>query len=123
MARAIALLLIAFAIFPITALAKEYIVGVADGWNSEVDYYAWLDGKTFYVGDVLVFNYHRDEHNVLEVNSTGYDQCVASPNKGAHDSGNDKKTFKTHGNKYYICEWHCNYSGQKLKVPVLSKKL
>lgn len=71
----------------------------------------------------IVFNYHRDEHNVLEVNSTGYDQCVASPNKGAHDSGNDKKTFKTHGNKYYICEWHCNYSGQKLKVPVLSKKL
>lgn len=53
MARAIVLLLIAFAIFPITALAKEYIVGDADGWNSEVDYYAWLDGKTFYVGDVL----------------------------------------------------------------------
>ncbi|CAL9006933.1 unnamed protein product [Prunus brigantina] len=111
MARAIGLLLIAFAIFPITALAKEYIVGDADGWNSEVDYYAWLDGKTFYVGDVL------------DVNSTGYDQCVASPNKVAHDNGNDKITLKTHGNTYYTCEWHCNCSGQKLKVPVLSKRL
>ncbi|PQM41955.1 mavicyanin-like isoform X2 [Prunus yedoensis var. nudiflora] len=52
MALAIALLLIAFLIFPIIALAKEYIVGDADGWNSEVDCYAWLDGKTFYAGDV-----------------------------------------------------------------------
>ncbi|KAL6290098.1 hypothetical protein ACE6H2_007608 [Prunus campanulata] len=46
-------------------------------------------------GDVLVFNYHRDDHDVIiEVNSTGYDQCVASPNKGAHDSGNDKKNLE-----------------------------
>ena len=33
--------------------ATQYIVGDADGWNSDVDYYSWMDGKTFHVGDSL----------------------------------------------------------------------
>lgn len=53
MARATNLLVIALIVFPSMVLATEYVVGDDEGWNSGVDYYAWLDGKTFYVGDVL----------------------------------------------------------------------
>jgi hypothetical protein len=30
-----------------------YVVGDEGGWNSDVDYYVWSDGKKFYVGDIL----------------------------------------------------------------------
>uniref|UniRef100_A0A2N9HWH2 Phytocyanin domain-containing protein n=1 Tax=Fagus sylvatica TaxID=28930 RepID=A0A2N9HWH2_FAGSY len=110
---------IAFLVLPALVFAKEYVVGAEAGRDSEVDYYAWADGKTFYVGDVLVFNYSQDEHNVIVVNATGYDKCLASSNSGAFYSGNDKITSTTPGNKYYICQWHCDYSDQKLMITVL----
>jgi hypothetical protein len=44
---------IAFLVLPALVFAKEYVVGAEAGRDSEVDYYAWADGKTFYVGDVL----------------------------------------------------------------------
>ncbi|CAL9006934.1 unnamed protein product [Prunus brigantina] len=100
-------------------LATEYVVGDDEGWNSGVDYYAWLDGKTFYVGDVLVFNYNAGDHNVIVVDADGYDKCSASPNWGSYDSGNDVITLSSPGDNYYICQWHCDYTDQKLKVTVL----
>jgi hypothetical protein len=38
---------------PSLVCAEEYVVGDEGGWNSDVDYYAWSDGKKFYVGDIL----------------------------------------------------------------------
>ncbi|XP_021826091.1 stellacyanin-like [Prunus avium] len=119
MARATNLLVIALIVFPSMVLATEYVVGDDEGWNSGVDYYAWLDGKTFYVGDVLVFNYNAGDHNVIVVDANGYDQCSASPNWGSYDSGNDVITLSSTGDNYYICQWHCDYTDQKLKVTVL----
>uniref|UniRef100_A0A7N2LIJ3 Phytocyanin domain-containing protein n=2 Tax=Quercus lobata TaxID=97700 RepID=A0A7N2LIJ3_QUELO len=110
-------------VLPELVFAKEYVVGDENGWNYEVDYYAWADGKTFYVGDLLVFNYAKEEHNVIVVNATGYDTCLASPNLGAFDSGNDKISLTPPGKKYYICQWHCDYSDQKLMITVLRKKM
>ena len=41
-----------FAVSP-SMEATQYIVGDDQGWNSGVDYYSWMDGKTFHVGDSL----------------------------------------------------------------------
>ncbi|KAK4593557.1 hypothetical protein RGQ29_017606 [Quercus rubra] len=94
-------------VLPELVFAKEYVVGDENGWNYEVDYNAWADGKTF-----LFFNYAEEEHNVIVVNATRYDKCLASPNLGAFDR-----------KKYYICQWHCDYSDQKLMIMVLRKKM
>ncbi|KAF5470190.1 hypothetical protein F2P56_010719 [Juglans regia] len=101
--------------------AKEYVVGDEEGWNSNVDYYAWVEGKTFYVGDTLVFNYNQDDHNVIVVNATGYDKCLSSPNLGVFNSSNDRVTLTTLGDNYYICQWHCDFSDQKLMITVMRK--
>ena len=34
-------------VLPELVFAKEYVVGDENGWNYEVDYNAWADGKTF----------------------------------------------------------------------------
>ncbi|CAL5379754.1 unnamed protein product [Camellia sinensis] len=122
----IKLLVVVFgiAVVQLGVYGKEYVVGDEGGWSYDVDYYAWLSNKTFYVGDVLVFNYSKDEHNVIIVNSTGYDQCIASPNLGELHSGHDRVTLESPpGNKYYICQWHCDYSDQKLNVTVFPSPL
>ncbi|CAN1186159.1 Blue copper protein [Linum perenne] len=36
-----------------TTLATQYVVGDGSGWNVGVDYKAWAEGKTFFVGDSL----------------------------------------------------------------------
>ncbi|CAL5381414.1 unnamed protein product [Camellia sinensis] len=122
----IKLLVVVFgiAVVQLGVYGKEYVVGDEGGWSYDVDYYAWLSNKTFYVGDVLVFNYSKDVHNVIIVNSTGYDQCIASPNLGELHSGHDRVTLESPpGNKYYICQWHCDYSDQKLNVTVFPSPL
>lgn len=54
MVRAIALATgIAVLVLPALVYAEEYVVGDEEDWNSDVDYYAWSDGKKFYVGDIL----------------------------------------------------------------------
>eukprot|EP00249_Psilotum_nudum_P013237 c24233_g2_i1 orf=382-591(+) len=41
-----------------TALAETFIVGDSQGWVvGSVNYTAWAAGKTFHVGDKLLFNY------------------------------------------------------------------
>jgi hypothetical protein len=36
-----------------TSAATAYVVGDDDGWDTGVDYSAWLEGKEFVVGDTL----------------------------------------------------------------------
>ncbi|KAL6126026.1 hypothetical protein ACLB2K_074077 [Fragaria x ananassa] len=49
-----ALVLIALVVvFPSMVLATQYVVGDGLGWSGDVNYDDWIDGKTFYVGDVL----------------------------------------------------------------------
>lgn len=35
------------------ALAVDYVVGDDAGWNLNVNYTAWAQGKVFYVGDTI----------------------------------------------------------------------
>ncbi|CAI0417402.1 unnamed protein product [Linum tenue] len=105
---------------PAKAWAKQYVVGDERGWTNNFDYATWAEGKTFFVGDSLVFNYPAGKHNVFKVNGTDFQDC-AKPLAAAPPltSGSDEIPLKTAGKKWYICgvSGHCA-SGQKLVITV-----
>ncbi|GLJ42145.1 hypothetical protein SUGI_0872760 [Cryptomeria japonica] len=101
---------------------KVYTVGDEAGWTLDYDYQKWASGKTFYVGDTLVFKYFNSEmgnHNVVRVSRTGYTNCVIDPNMGVYESGSDKIVLSAPGDMWFICgtPGHCE-SGMKLKITV-----
>ncbi|KAK4357385.1 hypothetical protein RND71_022995 [Anisodus tanguticus] len=80
----------------------------------------WAASKNFRVGDILVFEYNRTQHNVLRVSLADYHKCNAGNPITSYSSGNDSITIKGPGHYYYICGFpgHCE-AGQKLDVRVL----
>ncbi|KAL6128854.1 hypothetical protein ACLB2K_072207 [Fragaria x ananassa] len=115
-----ALVLIALVVvFPSMVLATQYVVGDGLGWSGDVNYDDWVDGKTFYVGDVLVFSYVATDHNVvLATNEDNYNNCVASPNLAVYDTGNDILALNEAGTYYFLCSYHCNFLQQKVMITV-----
>ncbi|KAL0329665.1 UNVERIFIED_CONTAM: Lamin-like protein [Sesamum radiatum] len=101
------------------ALATDYVVGDVGGWELGVNYTAWASGKNFLVGDTIAFNYTPGVHNVVKVNGSEFQQCVASNASNALTSGNDVITLATPGRKWYICGVadHCS-RGMKLVINV-----
>nr|A0A0M4FTF3.1 RecName: Full=Blue copper protein; Short=PhBcp; Flags: Precursor [Petunia x hybrida]ALC79558.1 blue copper protein [Petunia axillaris] len=98
----------------------EYWVGDDKGWTIDVDYQAWAKGKTFKVGDTLVFKYTKGHHNVFKVNQTGFQNCIAPPPSEGLTSGHDVITLAAPGKKWYICGFptHCSEHKQKLAITV-----
>ncbi|RDX93222.1 hypothetical protein CR513_24546, partial [Mucuna pruriens] len=94
------------------AKGEIYIVG----WDDFFDCNNWCDGKEFHVGDVLVFNYESSHHNVLQVDSTAYENCTKDSYTHRFNSGNDSVVLKE-GGAWFLCgvEDHCE-NGQKLQV-------
>ncbi|KAI3455316.1 hypothetical protein Pfo_011979 [Paulownia fortunei] len=90
------------------AAQTVYVVGDGLGWdippNSSVSYSNWASGKTFMVGDILVFNFVTNQHDVLRVPQASYDACTQD---------------NAIGNHHYICTFgrHCEF-GQKLAITV-----
>ncbi|CAL9029698.1 unnamed protein product [Prunus brigantina] len=109
------------AIFVPSVLATDYVVGDDKGWTINFDYQAWAQGKSFYVGDNLVFNYPKGAHTVLKVNGTGFQQCEAPLDSVPLTSGKDVINLATPGRKWYICGvgQHCEVGNQKLVITVL----
>ncbi|KAL6174588.1 hypothetical protein ACLB2K_051234 [Fragaria x ananassa] len=114
------ILAIILAIFAPSILATDYIVGDGKGWTINFDYQAWAQGKMFYVGDNLVFNYPQGVHNVYKVNGTGFQKCAVPAGVMPLTSGNDVINLATPGRKWYICgvARHCSV-GQKLLITVM----
>ncbi|KAL2543898.1 Uclacyanin 1 [Forsythia ovata] len=101
------------------SLATDYMVGDDAGWKVGVNYTAWAAGKEFYIGDTLMFMYQKGSENVLKVNATEFQQCLASNTSGALTSGNDIVTLAKPGKRWYISgvDDHCS-KGVKLVVTV-----
>ncbi|EMS49439.1 Blue copper protein [Triticum urartu] len=85
------------------AAAVSYTVGEAKGWVTGVDYSGWTSGKSFAVGDTLVFSYVSKVHTVTEVSQGGYTSCSGSNALAKDDSGATTVTLATPGTHYYIC--------------------
>ncbi|XP_062025427.1 blue copper protein 1a-like [Rosa rugosa] len=115
------IILAILAIVTPSILASDFIVGDDKGWTNTVDYQAWAQGKLFYVGDNLVFNYPEGAHNVLKVNGTGFQECAAPAGTVALTSGQDVINLATPGRKWYICgvSKHCEVGPQKLFITVM----
>ncbi|ONK74282.1 uncharacterized protein A4U43_C03F4650 [Asparagus officinalis] len=119
MVSALVMMLMA-ACFPLNG-AIDHAVGGERGWTLEVDYRAWAKTQQFRVGDNLVFKYQRGDHNVIEVDETGFKDCAAKPAATVLDTGKDVIRILTTGKKWYICtvSIHCSVAGQKLEIDVL----
>ncbi|BBH03244.1 uclacyanin 1 [Prunus dulcis] len=115
------IILATLAVFAPSVLATDYVVGDDKGWTINFDYQAWAQGKSFYVGDNLVFNYPKGAHTVLKVNGTGFQQCAAPLDSVPLTSGKDVINLATPGRKWYICgvAQHCELGNQKLLITVL----
>ncbi|CAN6238832.1 unnamed protein product [Urochloa humidicola] len=100
------------------AYATDYVVGDSSGWTSGVDYTTWAKGKTFNVGDSLVFQYSA-MHTVAEVSSADYSACSASNSLQSFSDQNTKIALAAPGTRYFVCgtPGHCS-GGMKLAVTV-----
>ncbi|XP_045788189.1 uclacyanin-3-like [Trifolium pratense] len=105
--------------FP-SVFATDFTVGDANGWTQGPDYTAWTSGKTFKVGDNLVFKY-GSVHQVNEVDESGYTGCSASNTIKKYEDGDSKVPLTKAGKIYFICPTpgHCS-GGMKLQVNVVA---
>ncbi|KAK4395332.1 hypothetical protein Sango_1687500 [Sesamum angolense] len=108
------------------AAQTVHMVGDGVGWeippNSSFSYSNWASGKTFMVGDILVFNFMTNQHDVLRVPQASYDACTQDNAIGSViTTGPANITLDSAGTHYYICTFgrHCEF-GQKLAVTVVS---
>ncbi|WOH11995.1 hypothetical protein DCAR_0831491 [Daucus carota subsp. sativus] len=110
------LILLADAVVP--SLGSSYVVGDVSGWALNVDYSLWTYGKTFNVGDNLVF-YYGSGHTVDRVNARDYSSCSVENPITTSDTGSTTITLDSPGYYYFICGaiGHCS-SGMKLAVAV-----
>lgn len=100
-----------------------YTVGDTIGWiipsNGTAAYTTWASGKSFKVGDILVFNFQLNAHNVEEVTKEKYDSCNSTSPIATFSNPPVRVTLNKTGTHYYICgvPGHCS-AGQKLSINV-----
>nr|CAD1826692.1 unnamed protein product [Ananas comosus var. bracteatus] len=99
------------------AESTVYNVGDASGWTFNT--VGWTNGKTFKAGDVLVFKYNPNIHNVVAVNAAAYKSCTVPAGARVFKSGNDRIRLRK-GTHRFICgsAGHCN-AGMKIAVRVV----
>ncbi|KAL2573085.1 hypothetical protein AAZV13_17G103700 [Glycine max] len=99
-----------------------YTVGETAGWivpGNASFYPAWASAKNFKVGDILVFNYPSNAHNVEEVTKANYDSCSSASPIATFTTPPARVPLSKSGEHYYICgiPGHC-LGGQKLSINV-----
>ncbi|GMJ01316.1 hypothetical protein HRI_003800800 [Hibiscus trionum] len=102
-----------------TCFGAVYMVGDASGWHPMLDYQKWASSKTFYVGDIVRFEYNSIFHDVREVTERNYKSCNGTKAISTHYSGNDSFSMERPGHRYFICGFrdHCQH-GQKVDIDV-----
>ncbi|XP_011032393.1 PREDICTED: mavicyanin-like [Populus euphratica] len=120
MANIASALLILVLAAPAAYAATTYTVGDSSGWTTVGDYTTWASGKTFTVGDSLLFKY-SSTHSVAEVSKDDYDSCSASNTLKTYTDGSSTVPLSTAGQRYFICSTpgHCS-GGMKLAITVVA---
>ncbi|XWS54001.1 hypothetical protein CRYUN_Cryun10bG0050200 [Craigia yunnanensis] len=102
--------------------AAVYKVGDSAGWTTigNIDYKQWAATKTFQVGDIILFEYDAQFHNVMRVTHPMYKACNVSAPLATYTTGNDSINITTKGHHYFFCgvPGHCQ-AGQKVDINVL----
>ncbi|RCV09621.1 hypothetical protein SETIT_2G043900v2 [Setaria italica] len=103
------------------ASASDWMVGDKDGWRAKFNTTGWADGKTFTVGDTLMFMYPQGKHTVVQLsNKDDFVACNLNANPIATwKSGNDVVTLDKPGKVWFFCSvpGHCD-NGMKLVINV-----
>ncbi|KAI4335698.1 hypothetical protein L6164_014321 [Bauhinia variegata] len=100
-----------------------YTVGDNLGWtipsNGATAYQTWASGKNFKVGDILVFNFNSNAHDVAEVTKAKYDSCDGNSPLALYNTPPVRVTLNKSGEHYFLCAipGHCS-AGQKLAINV-----
>ncbi|XP_057983557.1 mavicyanin [Malania oleifera] len=100
------------------AMAAQYEVV----WDQSTDYNAWASGKSFKVGDQIVFKYSPGLHSVVELaDETAYKKCDIGSPLTSMNAGNDAVKLSKSGDHYFACgtPGHCG-QGMKLKITTAS---
>ncbi|TVU41531.1 hypothetical protein EJB05_15059, partial [Eragrostis curvula] len=111
----------AIACLPALGAAMDWTVGDNDGWRAGFNKTGWTDGKTFRVGDTLLFKYTKGQHTVVEVNGADFRACnLQGQRLGAWNTGNDVVRLQNPGRRWFICDvaGHCD-GGMKMLITVL----
>ncbi|KQK20741.1 basic blue protein [Brachypodium distachyon] len=111
---------IAVSFFSAPASAEVFMVGGDPGWT--LPYPAdWTEGKTFAVGDSLMFMYSPGKHTVVELGGPAFRACnvTDSNSLGSWTTGSDTVALDKPGKRWFVCgvQDHCA-KGMKLVVNV-----
>ncbi|XP_072973849.1 basic blue protein-like [Typha angustifolia] len=101
-------------------IAIDYIVGDEDGWATGVNYLLWSEKYNFTVGDSLVFNYVKGQHDVRRVTEDTYRSCDARSGVfDVYSSGRDRVNLTAEMSYWFICDvkGHC-LGGMKFGISV-----
>ncbi|QHO51795.1 hypothetical protein HN51_020932 [Arachis hypogaea] len=112
------------AILQFAEAQTRHVVGGSEGWkipSNDSEYQDWANNQRFSLGDILVFDFTMNQHDVVEVPKDSYDIC--SPENAINTTMNSPANFilNKEGQFYYICSFgtHC-IQGQKLSIIVPS---
>ncbi|KAH6818454.1 hypothetical protein C2S51_002057 [Perilla frutescens var. frutescens] len=100
-----------------------HVVGDELGWlvppGGDAAYRTWAASKTFTVGDVLVFNFTANAHDVAEVSKEAFDSCNVTNPISLSTTSPTNITLRSAGEHHFICTitGHCNI-GQRLAINV-----
>ncbi|KAL3585522.1 hypothetical protein D5086_012389 [Populus alba] len=102
--------------------AADYQVGGTTGWTrpASTSFYSdWVSGKTFAVGDSLMFNFMANAHDVAKVTKADYDACTTSSPISLVETSPARISLDASGEHYFICNFtgHCS-AGQKMMINV-----
>ncbi|KAG5538741.1 hypothetical protein RHGRI_019337 [Rhododendron griersonianum] len=117
MAMAMAAVLLLFVLAaPAVVHSLQYNVT----WNLGINYNSWAAGKTFTVGDTLVFTY-TTEHAVDVVDQSEYASCNSWNALHSYTGGQTAISLATPGPMYFLCpiQGHCQ-AGMKLGITVVA---
>ncbi|ERN01118.1 stellacyanin [Amborella trichopoda] len=98
--------------------ATTYTVGDSSGWDVSTNLDSWAVGKTFIVGDILLFQY-SSYHSLYEVSKDGYQSCNTTNPLFSATNGNTSFVLSSAGEKYFVCGEisHC-LGGMRLTIAV-----
>ncbi|XP_011073056.1 mavicyanin-like [Sesamum indicum] len=119
--RVMLLLIVNMIIISGVCNGEVYKVGESSGWTNiaPLHYKSWAASKKFRVGDIILFEYNKQFHNVVRVTHKNFNACNSTSPYATWATGNDSFTVTRPGHFYFICGFpgHC-HSGQKVDIRV-----
>ncbi|KAK4766605.1 hypothetical protein SAY87_008247 [Trapa incisa] len=101
---------------PCSCTGTAYRVGDSPGWDISTDLDAWATDKTFYVGDILVFQY-SSSNSLEQVTKDSFDNCTTTNALETFSNGNTSIPLRRPGPWYFTAgnRLYC-LGGMKLQV-------